>query len=317
MAKTFYTSAEAAKKLGKSEDDLRAMARDGKIREFRDAGSVNYKVDEIDQLAATTPSPPPGSAAASASGEIVLEPVEDSGITLAPGGSDVLNLEEVDPSDETATGSGINKARKEGSVVPSVGVNVFDDDELDEVVDPLAQTAVTDVAGLGIDGAGSGSGIMNLSRESDDTSLGAELLDEIYSGDDSGAVEMGEATRAGLEEAIVEPEEEDAGKAEDVFSADVDEDDSAPTTAATPRAVEVVRTVPYAPDALSASLTAAMVVAVVVMWVAGLAAAAMVRGITPGIIDVLYHNLMVFSGGCLGVGIVTAGVVFLLKRRSS
>jgi hypothetical protein len=58
-------------------------------------------------------------------------------------------------------------------VVPSVGVNVFDDDELDEMVDPLAQTAVIDVAGLGIEGMGSGSGILDLTRESDDTSLGA------------------------------------------------------------------------------------------------------------------------------------------------
>ncbi len=315
MAKTFYTSAEAAEKLGKSEDDLRTMARDGKVREFRDAGSINYKIDEIDQLAAATPPPPP-SAGASASGEIILEPVEDSGITLAPGGSDVLNLEEVDPSDETSTGTGINQSRKEGSVVPSVGVNVFDDDELDEAVDPLAQTAVTDVAGLGIDGAGSGSGIMNLSRESDDTSLGAELLDEIYSGEDSGAVEMGEATRAGLEEAIVEPDEDATATEADAFSAEVEPDDS-PQAAATPRGVQVVRTVEYAPDALSASLTAAMVVAVVVMWVAGLAAASMVRGITPGIIETLYQNLMIFSGGCLGAGIGAAGIVFLLKRRSS
>jgi len=34
---------------------------------------------------------------------------------------------------------------------------------------------------------GSGSGLMDLTRESDDTSLGAEFLDEIYPGDESGA----------------------------------------------------------------------------------------------------------------------------------
>jgi hypothetical protein len=61
-----------------------------------------------------------------------------------------------------------------------VGVNVFGDEESGRV-DPMAQTSI----GSGIqdqinlEGVGSGSGLLDLTRESDDTSLGAELLDEI------------------------------------------------------------------------------------------------------------------------------------------
>src|SRR5262249_3546707 len=38
---------------------------------------------------------------------------------------------------------------------------------------------------LSREGVGSGSGLLDLTRESDDTSLGAELLDEIYPGGDA------------------------------------------------------------------------------------------------------------------------------------
>ena len=44
------------------------------------------------------------------------------------------------------------------------------------------QPAVEDQ--LSLEGVGSGSGLLDLTRESDDTSLGAELLDEIYPGTD-------------------------------------------------------------------------------------------------------------------------------------
>ena len=38
---------------------------------------------------------------------------------------------------------------------------------------------------LSLEAVGSGSGLLDLTRESDDTSLGAELLEEVYSSDDN------------------------------------------------------------------------------------------------------------------------------------
>ncbi len=315
MAKMFYTAAEAAQKLGKTEDDLKGLVRQGKLREFRDAGTINYKVDDVDGIAGESGEGAGSVASASASGEIVLEPVEDSGIDLSSSGSDVLSLDEADVEDTAAGTRGSTTAAKQAkegsSAVPSVGVNVFDDDELDEQVDPLAQTAVSDVAGLGIEAAGSGSGIMELSREGDDTSFGRELLDEIYTGEEEGAVEMGEATRAGLEEAAPEKAEAAEGEEEEaVLEAPVEE--SAPVRQ---RAV-VTQVVEYAPDALSTSLTALLVVAVAVMWFAGLAAAALVRGITPSLIRWVYADLAIFAGGAVVVGAIAAGVSYILAKRS-
>jgi len=331
MAKMFYSAEEAAQRLRITEEELSKLVRQGDIREFRDAGKLNYKVEDVDKLAAKrgaaaappppTPSAPPedSSAGASASGEIILEPAEDSGIELSATGSDVLSLEDIAEGGSgdtagTAAGTRAAEEKKKGSTsVPSVGVNVFDDDEFDEVVDPLAQTAVTDVAGLGMEGTGSGSGILDLTRESDDTSLGAELLEEIYSGEDSSgagaaAVEVSEGTKAGLEVAEAMDEEEASAGAEAYEGGAV--------SAAAPRGRAVVTKVEYGPDAVSTCLTALMIVAVVVMWFAGLAGAALVRGVVPSILQGVYENLMVFAGGALGVGAIAAAVTYFVAKRS-
>ena len=83
-----------------------------------------------------------------------------------------------------------------------------------------------------------------------------------------------------------------------------------------PRAV-VREVIEYGPDAVSASLTALLVVALVVMWFAGLGAASLVRGIVPGLLQTIYSNLLVFVGGALGVGIIAAAVTYLVVKKRS
>jgi hypothetical protein len=69
-----------------------------------------------------------------------------------------------------------------GSQGSRPGVDVFQNDEV-ERVDPSAQTAIAPgISDIASEGVGSGSGLLDLTRESDDTSLGAELLDEIAPG---------------------------------------------------------------------------------------------------------------------------------------
>ena len=347
MAKTFYSAKEAAEKLGKSENDLKDLVRAGKLREFRDAGTVNYKVTDVDVLSKGAAPPPkpvsPGASGArsgiaksmgskagssvsgaSQSGEILLEPAEESGISLMPSGSDIMSLEAVD-ADDTAVGSRMKQKKKEdskgGSSVPSVGINVFDDDELDEHVDPLAQTAVTDVAGLALDGIGSGSGILDLTRESDDTSLGAELLEEIYTGDETieetgGTMEMGDDTRAGLDEAVGVKE---TVKESSSIKRTVKSGGTTVSTAVRQRTTTMGPTmtvVEYAPDAVSTSLTAAMAVAVAIMWIAGMAAMAMVQGVTPSLVSWMHENLMIVAAGALGLTGIAAAIAYFMAKRS-
>lgn len=152
MAKMFYTLEETAEKLGVEEQAVRDMASRNELQQYRDGGKLMFKRDEVD-----------GKAGAGDSGGII--PLADSG------SSDVISLQ-----DDTAAGA---------SAPGATGVSVFDTSEVD-AADPMAQTQVTGPLGgdedLSLESVGSGSGLLDLTRESDDTSLGAELLDDVYSG---------------------------------------------------------------------------------------------------------------------------------------
>jgi len=312
MAKMFYSIEEACDKLNMSEDQIKDLVRSAKLREFRDAGKVNFKAEDVDALMADVAA---DSSAESGSGELVLEPAEESTIDLAMGSSgDMLSLEEGDLED-TKAGEKPEEKKKDDTVVTSVGINVFDEDEeFEGVADPLAQTVVAGAegGGLGIEGVGSGSGLLDLTRESDDTSLGAELLDEIYPGEPEGGVEMGESTRAGLEEAI--SEEVPEGK-EVVQGPGVAEVGASASASAAATATVVTTRVEFAPDALSAGLTALLVVAIIVLGFAGLTAAASVRGVSLPVIEYVYGKLWMFGAGAVVAGGIATGIGYLLGRR--
>ncbi len=97
-------------------------------------------------------------------------------------GEDIVSLEEVDK--EVAEGM-----KKDDTVITNIGISVFDDEDLEIAADPMAKTLM---AGgdedLRLDGSGGGSGLLDLTRESDDTSLGAELLEGIDMGDTADTV---------------------------------------------------------------------------------------------------------------------------------
>ncbi|NOX57338.1 MAG: hypothetical protein GXP29_00575 [Planctomycetes bacterium] len=240
------------------------------------------------------------------SGDLILEPIEEasgSGLSLGEGSdADAISL------DDTTVGDA-KEDDKEGTVVTSVGVSVFDEDEVEADADPLAQTVVSGGTGaLGIDGVGSGSGLLDLTRESDDTSLGAELLDEIYPDDDAGG-EMGDATRAGLEAGIPEDDEEEKTG----FMVATEE----PELLAAGAAVTVIQRTEFAPDAVSTGLTGMMFVAVLVMCIAGLISAAAVKGVQPAILNTLAENNWIVGAGSLGAAVIALGIGIMIGKKNS
>src|SRR5262245_5673556 len=164
MAKMFYTLEEVAQKLKKTPDEVKAMAKSGQIQEFRDRDKLMFKVDQIDLLAGSDEE----------SGEVHLE-LEDtsagSGIGLSASGLDL--------KESSASGSAIGLAdSREGT-----GISVFDTDHGTTPAEGASgETAVGETVEdeLNLESVGSGSGLLDLTRESDDTSLGAELLEEVY-----------------------------------------------------------------------------------------------------------------------------------------
>lgn len=185
MAKMFYTLEEAAERLGVPADQVKTMASGGKLQQFRDRDKLMFKRDQVDSLAASAKED-------SDVGEIELEdptgistgaiPMDEVGGKTTgqiPGASDSSDQIDIALEDELPGA----KDKSEDSRM-ATGISVFDAGEIEEA-DPSTKTVVApleDEEELALESVGSGSGLLDLTQESDDTSLGAELLDEIYPG---------------------------------------------------------------------------------------------------------------------------------------
>jgi hypothetical protein len=270
MAKMFYTLEEVCGKLEKNEDEVKEMVRTGQIQEFRDRDKLMFKVEQVDLLA---------------SGE------EDT--------SDV-HLELEDTSGDSGSASGV-VALKDDSAIgleesrEGTGVSVFDTDHGGEDTSrTVAEEGGEDE--LGIDAVGSGSGLLDLTRESDDTSLGAELLEEVYQSEE--AVEI-PAHASGLFEAAAaeKPGEEVAP----------------PPGAPMPLVVEAYD---GTGSGLGAGLMVGALAALVCIAIVGIVG---VSGATPVLatkIAASSSSVMMWGGGLLGVTIVLGLIGMFIGKAS-
>jgi len=209
-----------------------------------------------------------------------------SSIGLMPGDS----ADQISLDDTTAGGD------KDDTVVTTHGVNVMDDSSEDmELADPMAQTQLAPDLDdqVDLDSSSSGSGLLDLSREADDTSLGAELLEEIYPGADEGAVE----TQA--------PDGLQMAAQMDSFAAS-----SQVVQAAPPQFVTAVSSY----DSTSGVYGVVMVVPLLVLMALAAVASAQIAGAMPqilsdisGIIWYVVGGVGLVTLGILGVGVMLAG----------
>ena len=149
---------------------------------------------------------------------------------------------------------------------------------------------------LSLEAVGSGSGLLDLTRESDDTSLGAELLEEVYSGDDNLEIPQ---NASGLFEAAAEPP---AGMEEAAAAAGI--------AAAMPVVVEAY-------DGGGSGLGVGLLIGAMAAMIC--IAAIVVVGIfgaTPGLAMTFADNLWLWVGG-LGFGTILFGLVGLFIGKSS
>jgi hypothetical protein len=265
MAKMFYTLEEVCEKLGKNEDEVKEMVRTGQIQEFRDRDKLMFKVEQVDLLAAGDED----------TSDVHLE-LEDTS-----GGSGVAL------KDESAIGL---EESREGT-----GVSVFDTDHGGEDTGQVA-AAAADEDDLALEGIGSGSGLLDLTRESDDTSLGAELLEEVYQSDE--AVEI-PAHASGLFEAAADKPGEDV---------------AAPAGAASMPVV--IEAYDGSGSGLGAGLLIGALAALVCVAIIGIVG---VGGATPLLATKIAssgNSVMMWAGGLLGVTIIL-GLVGLFIGKAS
>ncbi len=274
MAKMFYSLDEAAGRLGKSTDEVRAMIESGELQEFRSGDELVVKREQIDLIVGDDGSDDSVASEILGSGESSLGLAasdeslgviglsdsvvdDDAPIINADGDADdslVIGLEDsaadAIPTDDasvaggsiglsesktedisleggttagSSTGAGsdlggdasgiISLASESGSHaaidldVPEspdakdqTGISIFDDGLEDD--DDAAATIVTDattpdMTAPDFDAGASGSGLLDLTREGDDTSLGVDLLDDGAGASGAGLAGVGEISEEG------------------------------------------------------------------------------------------------------------------------
>ncbi len=205
MAGMFYSLQETAEKLNMTAEQVKKLVSEGRLREFRDGSNVLFKVDEVEVLMSDTSTVAsketlPGAEQGTGGDEISLEPETTE---------DVAAASELGDADTAVAAHGI-------SVLGET------DSEYQLTDDTLSETKKGTTGGasleeieenVNLDTFGSGSGLLDLSLQADDTSLGG-ILDEIYSPEGGEVQEAGEAAPAAELAAEPEqmlPEEEIAG----------------------------------------------------------------------------------------------------------
>ena len=257
MAGMFYLLKEVAEKLNKTEEEVREIVRQGRLREFREGPNSLFKADEVEALMSDTtvmPSkePPAPSEQKPSPDEISLapepvamqEPTETPVPTETPEPIEVPELIETPepavtpeptaapeptktpepievpelietpeptelpitaetpaPPETPVPESDLTNA---DTAITGVGFDVLDetgsraqatDDTVIEAKDTTAETPLQEIEeDVNLDSFGSGSGLLDLSLQADDTSLGG-ILDEIYA-PEAGEGQLGEAGSA-------------------------------------------------------------------------------------------------------------------------
>jgi hypothetical protein len=295
MAKMFYTAAEAAAKLGKSVEEVLEMASTGEIQSFKQDDEDVFRVEQIDMLSedddlgdieialedsgVSDPLGLSGSAAA-------IDLGADSGADLGNEFDGALDLSGEIGLEDSAAAAGDSFLGGSGM---GSGVSAFDSGSDASGGDLLDDD-------LSLETVGSGSGLLDLTRESDDTSLGAELIEEVYSSDDSGAP----ASASGLFEAVGG----DGGSGLDDIAAPVG------GMAAVPVVVEAYE------GGWSGLGVGMGIVAVAALSLVALMAFVTGSGTLPAIAEMMTSNLTVWAGGLVG-GLLVFGLLGFFIGKAS
>ena len=211
MAEDFYTIQEVMEKLQKTEQEVQDLVKQGQLRQYMDAGKPMYKKGDVDTLTeeivgldisaiGLSPDDSEPALELEETSEIQLEP-DESGPQPAP---DNIELPE-DLKSEGGFGlSQIGDLSMADTNVGTVGINILSgtDDAFRLTEDTKAETQSADAAEIdeienldadsNLESFGSGSGLLDLSLQADDTSLGAVLDDILPTGAEEGAADAGQ-----------------------------------------------------------------------------------------------------------------------------
>jgi hypothetical protein len=306
MAGMFYSLQEVAAKLNKTEQEVQEIIKQGRLREFRDGSNLLFKISEVEALMSDT--------SMAASRKAPIKPVEEDEISLTPepgGEGDSAG------GDTTATaGEGIdvlseadsdyklaNDTLSETKLVPDEGGL---EDTLGSTKATSGEASLEEIEeDVNLDTFGSGSGLLDLSLQADDTSLGG-ILDEIYTPEGEEGKEGKDAAEASAVEVAAEaeqlmPEEELA------------EPEAVPETATTAQSYQV-----YAepvPDAVSNALGIMLFLPLLAVIYTAVVAMAGFKNIMPKALITIQGSIWYIVIGAVVASCLIMGVGFMLGGK--
>ena len=191
MAKAFYTQDETKAALNVDDEGLKELSSSGRLTEYRDGQRLMYKGSQVEALVAEMGR---GDAVdlSDTGGAIGLADSSGaSGSAIGLAGGERSGSGPGIAADDTAGGfalsdsdAGVDPVMGSDMSASASGITIFGPDD-SGIADPAAQTNLGDSSGeqVNLEGIGSGSGLLDLTQEPDDTSFGAETFDEIMPGE--------------------------------------------------------------------------------------------------------------------------------------
>jgi len=313
MAGMFYSLQEVAAKLNKTEEEVKEIIRQGRLREFRDGPNLLFKVDEVEALMSDT-----GIAASRKASAKAKQVTEEDEISLAPEpGEGPAEESESSGADTTATaGKGIDVLGEadgdykladdtlgETKVVPDKGS--LGEDTLSETKAAAGEASLEEIEeDVNLDTFGSGSGLLDLSLQADDTSLGG-ILDEIYTPEGEEKKEVEEGAEASAVEVAAEAEQlmPDEGLAEPEPG---------------PEAPAMVQAYAEpAPDVISNAFGIMLFLPLLAIVYTAIVAVAGFNNMMPAILTAIQRLIWyIVIGAVLAAGLIV-GVAFMLSSKGS
>jgi hypothetical protein len=298
MAEKFYSLEEVIEKLGKTGDEVREMVQQGKLREFRFGANISYKVEEVEALKVELDESEVD-LVLDETGEISLEPniPEDM---KSEGGFNLSNVGDLTSADTNIGTTGISVLGETDD-----GYKLAEDSKAETQADEQELSAELGSldADANMESFGSGSGLLDLSLQADDTSLGAVLDDILPAG------EEGQMDAEAIEEVETAEEEEEADifqeKTPEPVPAVSDDIDAALLSKPPQRYYELE------PDASSNAYGRALFIPLLAMIFLAIVVLSSTRGIVPSLLQKVMGSAW---AGCATIWYVVVAfiVVFFL-----
>lgn len=283
--KSFYTLEETAKRLGWDVAKVNQTADSGKLTRVQHEGQAKFRVEEVEILAMK------GDSGGSGAGFGLLD---DSAA-----GAGTIGLADSGPG-MSSPSSKSGSSSKPSSLLDDSVLGLADSTPKGtKGIDLSDQTGISALSGrgkgddgveIGLETVGSGSGLLDLTRESEETALGAELIEQVYSGEGESA-----PGRSGLFDAV---------------ASDPTLGSSAPIGSTGMVAAEAYD------GAWSGVGTGVLVAAFAGIVVSGLIAVSVAMGAGSAVANAFSGNILAWAGSLAGITAVFGLVGFFVGKAS-